>query len=114
MPFSPSGPAKSIGMKLDAQVGTNELTRPAGAQGIHDQLYRAVGCIRGQRGGGGDGDMQRYIFNRIVFELTDVDDLMNDDDVTVTTYRGLDPLLNSADGKTFLAGETQRVDERWG
>jgi hypothetical protein len=34
--------------------------------------------------------------------------------VTVTTYRGLDGLLNDASGNNFLPGGTQRVDLRYG
>src|SRR5262249_7230308 len=56
----------------------------------------------------------RYIFDRVVLELTDVDSLTDDPDVTVTTYRGLDSLLASASGKAFVPGGSQHVDERWG
>ena len=58
--------------------------------------------------------MQRYAFNRTLIEITDVDDLQNDDDVTVTTYRGLDALMDDATGNKYLPGGTQRVDARWG
>jgi len=39
-----------------------------------------------------------------VIELTDVDSLVNDPDVTVTTYRGTDTLLTDATGNGFLPG----------
>jgi hypothetical protein len=58
--------------------------------------------------------MQRYNYNRLLIELTGVGNLTNDDEVTVTTYRGLDNLLTDATGKDFIAGGTQRIDGRWG
>jgi hypothetical protein len=58
--------------------------------------------------------MRRYNDNRVLLELTGVDDLSNDADVTVTTYRGLDGLLTDATGNDFISGGTQRVDLRWG
>jgi len=117
--FEPVGKT-AVGLNLDGKVGPNDFTGPHGEKGIDNQLYRVIGCVAGFRGPDGayfffqNNYMQSYIFNRVLIEITDVDDLMNDDDVTVTTYRGLDPLLTSANGKDFIAGETQRVDERWG
>ena len=58
--------------------------------------------------------VRRNNFNRTLIELTEVDDLVNDPDVTVTTYRGKDNLLNDASGANFLPGGTQRIDARFG
>ena len=58
--------------------------------------------------------MRKYTFNRLLIELTGVDSLVNDSDVTVTTYRGLDGLMSDATGKHYIAGGTQRIDARWG
>ena len=110
----------AVGLNLDGKIGPNDFTGPHGEPGVDNQLYRALGCVAGFRGPEGayfffqNDYMQRYIFNRVLIEITDVDDLTNDNDVTVTTYRGLDGLLTSANGKDFIAGGTQRVDERWG
>ncbi len=110
----------AIGLNLDGKTGPKDFTSPTGEAGIDNQLYRVIGCVAGFRGPDGaytffqNDYMQRYIFNRVLIEITDVDDLTNDDDVTVTTYRGLNPLLNSANGKDFIAGGTQKIDERWG
>jgi hypothetical protein len=49
-----------------------------------------------------------------MIELTEVDDLENDDGVTVSVYRGLDRLLTDATGSKIVPGGTQRVDTRWG
>jgi len=53
-------------------------------------------------------------YNRMMVELTEVDDLENDDSVTVTVYRGMDRLLTDATGSRVVSGGTQRVDRRWG
>jgi hypothetical protein len=108
----------SYGLNLDGKVGPNDLRSPEGGEGIDNQVYRAVGCIDGYRYKGAvwqfdTTDLWDNPANRLVIELTGVDDLQNDDDVTVTTYRGLDGLHRDATG-TFAAGGMQRVDMRWG
>ncbi len=50
----------------------------------------------------------------MLLEITNVHDLVNDDNVIVNLYRGLDQLPLSSDGKSYLPGGSQRVDERWG
>jgi hypothetical protein len=106
-----------IGMNLDGKIGPNDFTSPTGEKGIDNQLFRAIGCVSSHR------DVaalmivkwrQDLKFNRIVIELTDVDSLANDDDVTVTTYRGLSPLMRDATGTDFMPGGTQKLDLRWG
>ncbi|MHB1205662.1 MAG: hypothetical protein ACYCZX_08860 [Rhodospirillaceae bacterium] len=120
LPYLEAGGKIAMGLNLDGKVGPNDFTSPQGEPGIDNQLYRAVGCVAGFRGPEGaytffmNDYMQRYIFDRVLIEITDVDDLTNDPDVTVTTYRGLNPLLTSANGKDFIAGGTQKADERWG
>jgi hypothetical protein len=52
--------------------------------------------------------------NRFMVEISDVDSLANDDDVTLRTYRGRDSLLADATGASYIPGGTQRVDARWG
>jgi len=109
----------ALGLNLDGKVGPNDFTSPEGEPGIDNQLYRAIGCVIGFRPGGPfyfffNEYMERYAFDRVLIEITDVDDLVNDDDVTVTIYRGRDPLLTSADGEGFLPDGSQRIDLRWG
>ncbi len=110
----------SIGMNLDGKVDDNDFTSPDGVEGIDNQLYRAIGCIANYRGP--DGTLyhftnkyyQQHNYNRVLIELTGVDSLTSDSDVTVTTYRGLDGLLADATGSDFMPGGSQRVDMRWG
>ncbi len=118
-PFREVGGKVAIGLNLDGKVKPSDFTSPDGKiTGIDNQFYRAVGCILSYR----DGSSQNLFenehfegkqFNRILFELTDVDSLLNDDDVTMTTYRGLDPLVRDAKGE-FQADTTQRIDTQWG
>ena len=109
------------GLNLDGEVGPNDFTHPVtGEEGIDNEVYRAVGCIIGFRG----PDGVEYIFqdkaiideryNRMMIELTGVDSLVNDDEVTINLYRGLDRLLTDATGLKVMPGGSQRVDTRWG
>jgi hypothetical protein len=110
----------SYGLDLDGETGPEDFVHPDGTPGIDNQVYRAVGCIIGFRG----PDGVEYIFqdkailderyNRMMFELTGVDSLENDPEVTVTWYRGSDRLLTDATGQKVMPGGTQRVDLRWG
>lgn len=110
----------SYGLNLDGKVGAADFTGPDGEKGIDNNMYRAMGCIANYRGPDGtlyyftNKYMQDFNYNRVVIEITGVDSLSNDDDVTVTTYRGLDRLLTDATGKDFLPRGTQRLDLRWG
>jgi len=117
-PFYYAQGSISYGLNLDGKIGPNDLTSPDGIEGIDNQVYRAVACIDGYRYGGAvwqfdTTDLWDNPANRLVIELTGVEDLQNDDEVTVTTYRGLDNLHRDATG-TFAAGGMQRVDMRWG
>lgn len=110
----------SYGLNLDGEIGSNDFTHPTGEQGIDNEVYRAVGCIIGFRGPDGvevifqDKAIADRRYNRTMIELTGVDDLTNDDNVTVTLYRGLDRLLTDATGSKVMSGGSQRVDTRWG
>lgn len=108
------------GLNLDSKVDANDFISPDGEKGIDNELYRAIGCLAGYNNPQPymtffEGNaVRRNNFNRTLIEITDVDDLVNDPDVTVTTYRGLDNLLNDASGNNYLPGGTQRVDARFG
>lgn len=107
------------GLNLDGKVGPNDFRSPDGEEGIDNQLQRVIGCTPGWRENGQFWHFENLFmvghgYNRWMIELSGVDDLVNDDDVTVTTYRGLDDLFTDAAGSGFVAGGTQRVDWRWG
>ena len=118
-PFKYAQGNVAIGLNLDGKVGPNDFTSPEGEKGIDNQLYRALGCIVNRRAPGGSLTvfvttfMQRYNFNRVLLEITDVDSLVDDDDVTLTTYRGRDAIMIDAAGQ-FLPGGSNRADYKWG
>ena len=118
-PFKEAGGKISLGLNLDGKVKPSDFTSPDGTPGIDNQLFRATGCVSTYRTGNAiakfdDDFFKRNNINRIMIVLTDVDSLENDDDVTITTYRGRDGFVNNATGKAFLPGSTQRLDLRWG
>ncbi|MFL2840290.1 MAG: hypothetical protein ACJ0BT_00385 [Pseudohongiellaceae bacterium] len=119
LPFYEAQGNVSYGLNLDGEVNADDFKNSAGEEGIDNQLYRVLGCIAGYRKDGPywffENDFMRNNgYTRWMIELSGVDDLVNDDDVTVTTYRGLDNLFTDATGEVFSAGGTQRVDARWG
>lgn len=119
-PFYDAQGPTSYGVNLDGQVSVDDFLSPDGDEGVDNQLNRALGCIPIYRGP--DGAFYHFsnlfmygnAYNRWMIELSGVDDLVNDDDVTVGFYRGLDDLVTDASGKGFVSGGTQRVDVRWG
>lgn len=119
-PFYDGAGPTAYGVNLDGKVTPEDYRSPEGEEGIDNELNRALACIPIYRGP--DGAFYHFsnlfmygnAYNRWMFELTGVDDLANDDNVTVTFYRGLDDLVSDASGKGFVAGGTQRVDARWG
>ncbi len=108
----------SFGIDLNDTVDDNDYTDPDGNKGIDNQTQRAWGCTANYRSTsynlGAFNNWRKYAYNIIVIELSDVDDLINDPDVTLTTYRGMDRPMTDATGATYLAGGTQRVDMRFG
>ncbi|WOJ98601.1 hypothetical protein R0137_08520 [Congregibacter brevis] len=119
-PFYDAVGPNAYGVNLDGKITEEDFTSPDGVEGIDNQLNRALACIAIYRGP--DGAFYHFsnlfmygnAYNRWLIELTGVDDLANDDEVTVSFYRGLDDLVTDASGKGFVAGGTQRVDGRWG
>ncbi len=108
----------ALGIDLDGKHTPEDFLSDDGRTGIDNQLFRVIGCVRNYRKEGELGIIttkwrQQNRFNRVVFELTNVDSLKNDPDVTVSYYRALDHLLADTTGN-FLPGGSQRIDTRWG
>jgi hypothetical protein len=101
------------------KVDANDFTSPDGVKGVDNQLFRAIGCTRLFRAP--DGTFANFTemwvremgFNRVLVELTNVDNLANDDDVTVSLYRGKDKLITDATGKNIIAGGSNRIEDRF-
>jgi len=107
------------GINLDGRIGPNDYTSPDGEKGIDNEFNRAMGCVDSFRPGNSlyglfNHYLQAWSWTRIVIELTDVDSLIDDDDVTVTLYKARDPMLTDGSGNEYLPYGTQRLDTRWG
>ena len=120
LPFYEVEGPLSYGLNLDGEVSANDFTHPNGTPGIDNEVYRSVGCVIGFRGPDGvevifqNKAITDERYNRMMIELTDVDDLENDDHVNMSLYRGMDRLLTDATGLDAMPGGSQRVDNRWG
>ncbi|NKF22325.1 hypothetical protein [Solimonas marina] len=117
-PFYEATGKYAIGVNLDGKDTPEDFESDDGRKGIDNQLFRVVGCIRNYRKEGELGIITtkwraQKPFNRVTFELSGVDSLKNDPDVTVSYYRTLDTLLAGPTGN-YLPGGSQRIDERWG
>ena len=111
--FNLDGTADGRATKLTCKH--KKLTSPEGEAGVDNQMYRAMGCIKGMRPDGvSDGlansELISRLFNRWVIEVAGVDDEANDDHVDVTIGHGLDKIVQDASGK-FIPGLTQRIDD---
>ena len=93
-----------------------KFTSPEGVQ-VDNQIARVVGCTKGwRRDGFSDAFYNEEIYtnpvNRILIEITGVDDEQNDPEVAVTIYKGQDRLSRDPAGK-YVPHLTQRVDARF-
>ena len=110
----------ALGNNLDGKLDSRDFRSPEGEDGIDNQLYRALGCINSYRGPQGANDffdneeIGKDDYNRLILEVSGIETLTDSRDVTVTIFRGLDPLLADAGGTSYLPGGTQRIDLRWG
>jgi len=117
-PFYEATGKYALGIDLDGKTTPEDFESDDGRKGIDNQLFRVVGCVRNYRQEGELGIITtkwraQKPFNRVTFEITGVDSLKNDADVTVSYYRTLDTLLAGPTGN-YMPGGSQRVDARWG
>lgn len=118
-PFPQAGGKTAPGLNLDGNVKPTDFTSPDGTPGVDNQLFRVFGCITNYRTGSSLLNLnitfwRKSEIDRVLIVLTDVDSLVNDDDVTLTTYRGRDRMLNDATGNNYTPGGTERLDLRFG
>ncbi len=94
----------------------DKFTSPDGRL-IDNQMARVVGCTQGWRSDGFNTEFiaPRFVTssaNRILIEITGVDDERNDPDVEVMIYKGRGGLVADLSGK-FLPFRNQRIDARF-
>jgi hypothetical protein len=110
----------SYGLNLDGRIDPDDQITPDGVKGIDNQLYRVIGCIEEFRGPTGilhflvNRYLRDFEFNRVLIELSGVDDMVNDPQVDVTILRGRDRMMADATGNDIIPGGSNRVDMRWG
>jgi hypothetical protein len=109
----------SYGFNLDSNKDTGDFIDPeTGESGIDNQVFKAVGCTQEIRQHGPNEyaplpisywGVVVEVMPALLLEISDIDDPQNDDDVTVSFYRGQErPVRDSAGG--LLAGMSFRVD----
>ena len=131
----------TVGLNLDGKVGPNDYTGPdpksvdpqkdaglstlyslvANEKGIDNNLEKVIGCnanFRSPEGQlqlfAGEKEVRDSTYGRTMIEITNVDSLVDADNVDVTIYRGREPLLLDASGDKIAAGGTQRIDMKYG
>lgn len=86
-----------------------------GRPGIDNQLYTVEGCVPGFRPEGNIpkivNEMMRTGAITVLVDVSGIDDLKNDSDVSVTLLYGKDLLVKSADGSHILPNYTFRLAE---
>lgn len=106
----------SDGRATERTCKHQKFTEVNGAPAVDNQMYRVFGCQKGMRKTGFFDEFHNTSIrtdpvNRILIEVSDVDDEMNDPEVTVRTYKGQNKLVEDASGNV-LPWQSQRVDER--
>jgi hypothetical protein len=91
----------AAGMNLDGRVDANDYAGVAGQPGIDNELWRAIGCTRIFRETGEPQVAKKIMFSArapTLIEVSGVDDVRNDAEVTLSVYTSVDPLVVAADG----------------
>ena len=110
----------SYGLNLDGRIDPDDQVTPDGVKGIDNNLYRVIGCIEEFRGPTGilhflvNRYLRDFEFNRVLIEISGVEDMVNDPHVDVTILRGRDRMMADATGNDIIPGGSNRVDMRWG
>jgi hypothetical protein len=91
-----------------------KFTGLSGEAAVDNQMYRLLGCIYGWRQNGifeVNADEMRGTsgLGMILIDVSDVDDVRNDDDVTVSFFRSIDQFVQSSSGAP-LPYSSYRVD----
>lgn len=92
----------AYGIDLDGRKGKKDFLSPSGEQGVDNELIRATGCSFATRDYGTPKVADEVITSLgspTLIEISDVDDVLNDEDVTVHVYASASPLEVSGSGK---------------
>lgn len=94
-----------------------KFVTPDGTTKVDNQMYRILGCIYGWRKGEyveshADRERRDSSVGMILIEVTDVDDEMNDPDVSVGFYTTRDPLHKDSTGGILPYGSYRIVETK--
>ena len=101
---------KAYGFNLDGQVSRDDFVDPdTGEKGVDNQLWRSVGCIQNFAAvppdkpiySYGQWDLTRDVARAWLIEISGIDNIENDDDVTVTFERATDAIERDASGEAL-------------
>ena len=99
--YQPYSGKISTGLNLDGKTDSQDFTSPKGEKGVDNQLWRAVGCYK-QYQEMNDPDLQKKIMlsarSPTLIEVSGINDIHNDPDVTVRIVTGADPLVRDGAG----------------
>ncbi len=95
-----------------------KLTDPVTGEKVDNQMARVLGCVQGWRKTGFmaefySKEVETSSYNRMLIEISGVDDERNDPRVEVAIYKGLDRIVRNAAGTSFIPMMSQRVDTRF-
>lgn len=124
-PFSEVVTKAGYGMNLDGTedgratgktLKHEKFVSPSGEK-VDNQMARVLGCVLGWRKSGFMSDfyskeIEQQPVNRLLIEITGVDNEKNDSSVSVSVYKGLDRLVRTPDGAGFVPFMSHRVDHR--
>lgn len=116
----------AYGLRLDGTIGGEATPRscrhekfdsPEGDRSIDNQLYRLYGCAAGWRKGGYNleytqGEFKDSSYNRVLIEISGVDDEHNSSHVVVRVFKGADDIPVDGAGKP-IPWQAQRIDVRY-
>jgi hypothetical protein len=126
LPWKELRTTKGYGINLDdttdghatAKTCKHEKFTDSEGEPVDNQSARAIGCADAFRTGGFtvefyNNEVVTSPVSRHLIEVTGVDSETDDPDVEVAIYKGRDGLLRRADGTSFVAFMSQRVDARF-
>ena len=109
---------RGFGFNLDGNVSSEDFTDPiSGEQGVDNQMYRAMGCIQNFAFHAPDlpiypyaqWDLTRDTAPAWVIEVREIDDFLNDENVSIILDKSVDSIKRDTNGDA-LADMTLRID----
>lgn len=94
----------AMGMNLDGKVTREDFVGPNGEKGVDNQLWRAFGRVKVFRESGNEAIAKKSFMSMgapTIVEISDVDDMRNDPQVTVKVYASSDAVTRDPRGQAL-------------